>query len=128
MTPAEILRNAAALITSPAAFARCSFALTANGVTVDPDHPRAVRWSMYGSVVHAAPNSPLGVESLIVLSDHLGVGSINGVIRWSNEPGRTHTQAVDALTGAARAWEAGPRLPMILAVGDQVTAVAEVAA
>lgn len=128
MTPAQVLRDAAALINFPARFARCSFARATNGMEVDPNHPWAKRWSVYGAVLHVAPTSDAGYNAVFALAEHLGVGSVNGVIRWSNQPGLTHTQAVDALTAAARAWEAGPRLPMILAVGDQATAVAEVAA
>lgn len=109
MTPADVLRSAAETLESPARWCRFSFAQNACGMSVSPGHSAAVAWSAYGSLLRHASTRTVGIQALLALADHLDIGSVSGVIRWSNSPRLSHRELLDGLTGAADAWDAGSK-------------------
>lgn len=78
-------------------------------MSVSPGHSAAVAWSVYGSLLRHASTRTVGIQALLALADHLDIGSVSGVIRWSNSPSLSHRDLLDGLTGAADAWDAGSK-------------------
>jgi hypothetical protein len=109
MTPAQILRGAADLLSKPGAWAQYHFALNAAGVPTLSWGTDAVCWCMRGAIKAAARgNNEARIEAEYAVAKQLGFFHLEKVADWNDAEGRTQAEVVAKLIEAAETQEKAP--------------------
>jgi hypothetical protein len=104
MTPADALRQAAALIAKPGAWTQGAYALTKNGRLIPPSSRHAACWCLSGALKRVAP----GARHAAVRGDAIvALGRVlkSNAVCWNDTRGRTQAEVVAKLIEAADALE-----------------------
>jgi hypothetical protein len=104
MTPAEVLRGAAALQSAPGAWRQHGWARDADGRWVSPTNPAAVCWCVRGAIAHVVGS---------MMPEHIGPAQDvlraslrrNGLAQWNDFRKRRQEEVVAALLAAAEMAE-----------------------
>ena len=110
MTPAQLLRDARALIATPERWTQGTFARDAAGRRTYTWADDACRWCAFGAVIASAgkDNDPLVDPAVALLSKAVGWRDLT---LWNDYPNRTHRDILAGLDRAialAEAEEAQP--------------------
>jgi hypothetical protein len=104
MTPAEVLRAAAVLLSAPGAWNQHRWACDIFGDWCAPTNPAAVCWCLRGAIAHVVGS---------MMTEHVGPAEDvlrrslhrDGLAQWNDTRGRTADEVVAALIAAAEMAE-----------------------